>query len=205
MNSFDIVMEKLSEDERKFFNDKNERIKKLAMNIKSSTKRMLELSKKADAFIKSHPGCDKDLDEDSVENPDYMKALRLVEAAYREIENLRSDLYSISKMTNGWNVGQNVSSFIGGISIISTIISAILIPFVKKWAMISAAASLGTAIASYKAFDISSTLRFKKYLKKEKEWASENPNNYLEKLDMIEKIVSDLEDDFKNKYYPWVD
>lgn len=205
MNSFDIVMEKLSEDERKFFNDKNERIKKLAMNIKSSTKRMLELSKKADAFIKSHPGCDKDLDEDSVENPDYMKALRLVEAAYREIENLRSDLYSISKMTNGWNVGQNVSSFIGGISIISTIISAILIPFVKKWAMISAAASLGTAIASYKAFDISSTLSFKKYLKKEKEWASENPNNYLEKLDMIEKIVSDLEDDFKNKYYPWVD
>lgn len=123
-NSFDIVMELLSEEENEFFQEKDNEIRKGIRNFKVKSSQILSDQKKIDSFIKKHPGCDQEDDKN------FEKVVEMVYSLDEEMLELFRTFMKIYKRP-GTKAERNLnSSFIYGI--LASFVSLIFIPFSKK-------------------------------------------------------------------------
>lgn len=203
MNSFDIVMEKLTNKDREEFVKRDQTAKKIVSEFTSRLNNVMKYSKAADTYIKAHPNCkDEWLEDGETDNPEFAKASELVYRAYNEINDVQILIWNLKKAP----MGNATSAFstVGGVGIIATVLSAILIPFLKKYAAIAAGASAAITGASFAGWIKSDASDDAKWKEKETEWRKENPDNSIGKLEDIEKTIDGIKDDMYDKYNYWL-
>ena len=203
MNSFDIVMEKLTNKDREEFIKRDQTAKKIVSEFTSRLNNVMKYSKAADKYIKAHPNCkDEWLEDGETDNQEFAKASELVYRAYNEIDNVQILIWKLKKAP----MGKATSAFstVGGVGIIATLLSAILIPFLKKYAAIAAGASAAITGASFAGWIRSDASDDAKWKEKETEWRKENPDNSIGKLEDIEKTIDGIKDDMYDKYSYWL-
>ena len=124
-NSFDIVMELLSEEDNKFFQEKDKEIRKGIAKFKTISAQVLSMQKKVDAFIKSHPGCDQE------EDKNYNEAFEMAHDLELKLDELdNSFIYVFDRPGTSIERGLNKGRIAG---ILISFISLIFIPFSKKF------------------------------------------------------------------------
>lgn len=203
MNSFDIVMEKLTNKDREEFVKRDQTAKKIVSEFTSRLNNVIKYSKAADKYIKSHPNCkDEWLEDGEIDNPEFAKASELVYKAYNEIDNVHILIWKLKKAPMGKVT--NAIATVGGVGIIATLLSAILIPFLKKYAAITAGASAVITGASFAGWIRSDASDDTKWKEKETEWRKENPDNSIGKLEDIDETIDKIKDDMYDKYYYWL-
>ncbi len=203
MNAFDYVMEALSKEDNEYFNSKNNKAKKIISDYKNLTKSIIVKTKKADAYIKAHPGCDKETHEDGSKNSEYIKAYKYVEDAYKDLDSLSMRIFKLENYpsTKFQDTVRNIS--IAGIGVV--LIAVVLAPFITTFSLILAGTGLVPAVAGGAISNKVDAAQFKKWKKKENEWKSVNQENALDKLKEVSSAVEDLDLAFKKKYSPWLD
>lgn len=195
-NSFDIVMELLSEEENKFFQEKDKEIRKGIRNFKVKSAQILSDQKKIDNFIKKHPGCDQEDDKNFEEVVDMVYALD------ERMLDLSRTFMKIFKRP-GTKAESNLNSgFIYGI--LASFVSLIFIPFSKKLFAGLLAGGIGTSIVTSKIQSVVSNKIDKKWEEKEKEWKELNPNNVYAKMEEMEDLVDKMRSALSDKYAPWM-
>lgn len=195
-NSFDIVMELLSEEENKFFQEKDNEIRKGIRNFKVKSSQILSDQKKIDSFIKKHPGCDQEDDKN------FEKVVEMVYSLDEEMLELSRTFMKIYKRP-GTKAERNLNSgFIYGI--LASFVSLIFIPFSKKLFAGILAGGIGTSIVSSKIQSVVSNKNDKKWEEKEKEWKELNPNNVYAKMEEMEDLVDKMRSALSDNYAPWM-
>ena len=195
-NSFDIVMELLSEEENKFFQDKDNEIRKGIRNFNIKSAQILSDQKKIDSFIKKHPGCDQQDDKN------FEKVVEMVYSLDEEMLELSRTFMKIYKRP-GTKAESNLNSgFIYGI--LASFVSLIFIPFSKKLFAGILAGGIGTSIVTSKIQSVVSNKIDKKWEEKEKEWKELNPNNVYAKMEEMEDLVDKMRSALSDKYAPWM-
>lgn len=195
-NSFDIVMELLSEEENKFFQEKDNEIRKGIRNFKVKSAQILSDQKKIDSFIKKHPGCDQEDDKN------FEKVVDMVYALDERMLDLSRTFMKIYKRP-GTKAERNLNSgFIYGI--LASFVSLIFIPFSKKLFAGILAGGIGTSIVTSKIQSVVSNKNDKKWEEKEKEWKELNPNNVYAKMEEMENLVDEMRSALSDKYAPWM-
>lgn len=194
--SFDIVMEFLSEEENKFFQEKDKEIRKGISKFKTVSAQVLSMQKKVDAFIKSHPGCDQEGDKN------YDEAFTMVNELELKLDELNNSFVYVFKrpgtsIEKGLNKGR-----IAGILI--SFISLIFIPFSKKFFAGILGSGIATSVASGSLSSVARKKIDKKWEEKEAEWKEMNPDNVMDKMDEMYGIVDKMRDTFSKKYSPWL-
>ena len=203
MNSFDIVMEKLTNKDREEFVKRDQTAKKIVSEFTSRLNNVIKYSKAADKYIKAHPNCkDEWLEDGETDNLEFAKASELVYKAYNEIDDIQILIWRLKKAPMG--KASNAFATVGGVGIIATLLSTILIPFLKKYAAIAAGASAVITGASFAGWIKSDASDDAKWKEKEMEWRKENPDNSIGKLADIEKTIDGIKDDMYDKYYYWL-
>lgn len=195
-NSFDIVMELLSEEENKFFQEKDNEIRKGIRNFNIKSAQILSDQKKIDSFIKKHPGCDQQDDKN------FEKVVEMVYSLDEEMLELSRTFMKIYKRP-GTKAESNLNSgFIYGI--LASFVSLIFIPFSKKLFAGILAGGIGTSIVTSKIQSVVSNKIDKKWEEKEKEWKELNPNNVYAKMEEMEDLVDKMRSALSDKYAPWM-
>ena len=195
-NSFDIVMELLSEEENRFFQEKDNEIRKGIRNFKIKSTQILSDQKKIDSFIKKHPGCDQQDDKN------FEKVVEMVYSLDEEMLELSRTFMKIYKRP-GTKAERNLNSgFIYGI--LASFVSLIFIPFSKKLFAGILAGGIGTSIVTSKIQSAVSNKNDKKWEEKEKEWKELNPNNVYAKMEEMENLVDKMRSALSDKYAPWM-
>lgn len=195
-NSFDIVMELLSEEENKFFQEKDNEIRKGIRNFKIKSAQILSNQKKIDNFIKKHPGCDQEDDKN------FEKVVDMVYSLDEEMLDLSRTFMKIYKRP-GTKAESNLNSgFIYGI--LASFVSLIFIPFSKKLFSGILAGGIGTSVVTSKIQSVVSNKNDKKWEEKEKEWKELNPNNVYAKMEEMEDLVDKMRSALSDKYAPWM-
>ena len=194
--SFDIVMELLSEEENKFFQEKDNEIRKGIRNFNIKSAQILSDQKKIDSFIKKHPGCDQQDDKN------FEKVVEMVYSLDEEMLELSRTFMKIYKRP-GTKAESNLNSgFIYGI--LASFVSLIFIPFSKKLFAGILAGGIGTSIVTSKIQSVVSNKIDKKWEEKEKEWKELNPNNVYAKMEEMEDLVDKMRSALSDKYAPWM-
>lgn len=195
-NSFDIVMELLSEEENKFFQEKDNEIRKGIRNFKVISAQILSDQKKIDNFIKKHPGCDQEDDKN------FEKVVDMVYELDERMLDLSRVFMKIYKRPGTKVEGNLESGFIYGI--LASFVSLIFIPFSKKLFAGLLVGGIGTSVVSAKIRSFVSNKNDKKWEEKEKEWKELNPNNVYAKMEEMEDLVDEMRDALSDKYAPWM-
>lgn len=194
--SFDIVMELLSEEENKFFQEKDNEIRKGIRNFKVISAQILSDQKKIDNFIKKHPGCDQEDDKN------FEKVVDMVYDLDLRMRDLSTAFMKIYKRP-GTKAESNLDSgFIYGI--LASFVSLIFIPFSKKLFAGILAGGIGTSVVTSKIQSVVSNKNDKKWEEKEKEWKELNPNNVYAKMEEMEDLVDKMRSALSDKYAPWM-
>lgn len=196
-NSFDIVMELLSEEDNKFFQEKDKEIRKGIAKFKTISAQVLSMQKKVDAFIKSHPGCDQE--EDKYYN-DAFELAHDLELKLDELDN--SFIYVFDRPGTSIERGLNKGRIAG---ILISFISLIFIPFSKKFFAGILGSGIATSVASSSLSEVARKKMDKKWKEKEAEWKEMNPDNVMDKMKEMYDIVDKMRDTFSKKYSPWLD
>lgn len=196
-NSFDIVMELLSEEENKFFQEKDKEIRKGIAKFKTISAQVLSMQKKVDAFIKSHPGCDQE------EDKNYDEAFEMVNALELNLDELNNSfVYVFNRPGTSIERGLNKGRIAG---ILISFISLIFIPFSKKFFAGILGSGIAISVASSSLSEVARKKMNKKWEEKEAEWKEMNPDNVMDKMKEMYDIVDKMRDTFSKKYSPWLD
>lgn len=195
-NSFDIVMELLSEEDNKFFQEKDKEIRKGIAKFKTVSAQVLSMQKKVDAFIKSHPGCDQEGDKY------YDEAFEMVKDLELKLDELNNSfIYVFKRPGTSIEKGLNKGRIAG---ILISFISVIFIPFSKKFFAGILGSGIATSVASGSLSEVARKKMDKKWEEKESEWKEMNPDNVMDKMNEMYGIVDKMRDTFSKKYSPWL-
>lgn len=203
MDAFDYVMESLSRLDDLYFNSKNDEAKKVISDYKKLTKSIIVKTKKADAYIKAHPGCDKDTHEDGSANPEYNQAYKYVEDAYNDLDSLSMRVFNLEKYpSSDLEYSARDLSITG---IVVSLICLVLAPFIPAYSIVMAGPGITSAVIGGVIANREAKANLKRWENKENEWKSVNQENALDKLKEISSAIEDLDLAFKKKYSPWID